>query len=374
MEKVFAEYKDMLTNNKLFCFFITDEGIYKGCLKLRDNLFSTYFIKKIYLPLMSYEDTMRYCFEHYCDEEISSVDMAYYISLGNTRLLNINYKTRFNVSFFKPECAVLLYKARLFQYIMQNIQYELDMEDIRNLKRDMLKSDIKALIEYIFDENGCKISEVIHYYNSIKTNRYPETKEILEYMKNYKDKLGMQIINFTDDEITICYDNKTYICASSNSLSVSYKNSGRIECNNKIDIKELFPFYEKGLRPHTNSFGEIRIIKLGDNDQDAYVNAMEHLLIANFYSIEKLIWIKRVREGGEWYSDEEYSVLAVIDTGIGKRYAYYNEAGSYSSEGSNNVTDLLKKMKDMGVDYSEKVYDKGERLDDIILHIIESIK
>lgn len=66
--------------------------------------------------------------------------------------------------------------------------------------------------------------------------------------------------------------------------------------------------------------------------------------------------------------------MAVIDTGIGKRYAYYNEAGSYSSEGSNNVTDLLKKMKDMGVDYSEKVYDKGERLDDIILHIIESIK
>lgn len=46
--------------------------------------------------------------------------------------------------------------------------------------------------------------------------------------------------------------------------------------------------------------------------------------------INQLIWIRRVRDGGKgWYTDEEYSLMVVINAEIGKRYAYYNEAESF---------------------------------------------
>lgn len=62
MNEVFSYYKDFLTNYKLFCFFITDENVYKNSNQLRDNMYTTYFIKKIYLPLLSHRETMRYCY------------------------------------------------------------------------------------------------------------------------------------------------------------------------------------------------------------------------------------------------------------------------------------------------------------------------
>lgn len=373
IKEVFAQYKDFLTNYKLFCFFITDESIYKDCIKSKNNIFATYFIKMFYLPLLSYQETMRYCFEHYCEKEISSVDILYYLSLGNTRLLNINYNTFLKVDFLKIEYVVLLYKAKLFQYIIENVQYEFDMEDIRSLKKDMLKTDIKALIEYIFDGGGCLTSVATDYYNSIKANRYPEAKEILECMQKYNDKFGMQIINFRDDKISLCYQSNIRIFVADGSLEICYDKDNTMAYNNRIGIKELFPFYEKGMKPYANGGGLIHLIKLGNNEPYAYRNAMEHILISNYFSIDKLIWIKRMRDGG-WYTDEEYSLLAVIDKGIGKRYAYYNEAGSYSSEESGNVTNLLKKMSDMGLNYSEKVFDKGESLEEIVLQIVGSLR
>lgn len=56
--------------------------------------------------------------------------------------------------------------------------------------------------------------------------------------------------------------------------------------------------------------------------------------------------------------------------GIGKRYLYYNEAGSYSSEGSTHVEEFVNKLKNLNVKYTERTYDRGETID----YIIEQIK
>ena len=124
-------------------------------------------------------------------------------------------------------------------------------------------------------------------------------------------------------------------------------------------IKKYYHFSQGG--------GPIGVIKLGNNEPYAYGKAMEHLLISNIFSIGNVIWIKRVRDGGEnWYTDKEYSVLIVLDMGIGKRYLYYNEAGSYSSEGSTHVEEFVNKLKKLNVKYTERTYDRGETIDYII--------
>lgn len=147
--------------------------------------------------------------------------------------------------------------------------------------------------------------------------------------------------------------------------------------DSEIGVKELFPYYKEGTKPHSYAryCGSVHLTKLGNNDPYAYENAMEHLLISNYYDINRLILIRRKREGRPgWYSDEEYSILAIIDTGIGKNFGYYNEAGSYSSEGSYYVIKLLEKMKSLGVSYSEKLFSNGESMDEILLDIIKEFE
>lgn len=228
MEDVFRQYKDLLTNYKLFCFFVTDERVFADSATIKNNGFDTYFIKRFYLPLLSYRETMQYCYKHFNENAISCVDILYYLTLGNTRALNIYYKTQSFANIYRLDEVVLLYKARLFQYIMDNIQYELDEEDVRNLKSDFLKVDIKAFIEYIFDERECSISAAVDYYNRIKTNRYPKAEDILEYMRTYKDKLDLQMMKFLDDKIHICFDKDIHICVAGDHLEINEKNGARV--------------------------------------------------------------------------------------------------------------------------------------------------
>lgn len=357
MNEMFSYYKDFLTNYKLFCFFITDENTYRRSNQLRDNMYATYFIRKIYLPLMSYSETMRYCYGHYCEESKYNVDILYYMSLGNTRLINIMYKTYTEINLFAPEYIVLLYKARLFRFITDNIQYKFDVDDVKKLKDDMLKNDVKAFIEYIFDKNGCSILEASDYYNSIRTNSYPEAEEILQCMKQYKDDLELQCLNFNDEKIEVCYNDHHRVSQL---------------CHSQIGIRDMFPFYKDGLSLHQGSCAPITLVKLGNNQPEAYKKALEHLIIANYFDIYKVILIKRERK--EWIGDEEYSIMAIMNIGIGKSYAYYNEAGSYSDEGRHYAIDLLQKLTKLGVSCIEKQFPDGEEIDEILPYIIKDLE
>lgn len=376
LDEIFNYYKDLLTNFKIFSIFLTDEKAYKAYIQSRDSLLFTYFIKAFYLSTMSYEETLRYCFGQHCEENLCKADILYYISLGNTRIININYKTHFIVNFFEPEYVVLLYKARLFHYVIENIRYDLDVEDMRRFKKDMLKVDIKALIEFIFDKKECQLSTVIDYFNSVRTNRYPEANVILECIRNYKDSLGIKLVKFEDDRIIVEYNNDMRLHNTRDDLDVYDHNLNKmLTQNNKIRIENFYPFFKKGMSISTNSTGSIQLVKLGDNHPEAYTEAMEHLIISNYFNINKIIWLKRERDGGKtWITDEEYSLIVIIDTGIGRRYAFYNEAGSYSSEKSSYITDLLKKIMDLGINYSEKTFSNGETFDQAIQQIIESFK
>lgn len=372
LDEIFCYYKDLLLNSKMFWLLVADEQMYQRYLGLKKNVLDTYFIKKIYLPLMTYEETMQYCFQHYCEEKISSVDIIYYLSIGNRRLINIHYLTKNQRGLLKREDIVLLYKARLFKDITSKVQYDFDMEDIRNYKKDVFKVNVKKFIEYIFERNVLSISEAIEFYDNIKGNSYPYAAEIVQYIKEYTGMLGLQIINVDDEKIALYLDNGVRMRDSMNDLMLDYSDGREVHDNNKIGIRELYPFYELGMRPCMNGVGKVRLVKLGNNHPHAYRDAMEHLLIANFFCIQRLIWIKRVREGG-CYTDEEYSLLAVIETPSGMKYGYYNEAGSYSSESSYAITDLIEKLKEMEVSYSERRFDKGESFEEIINQIAKEL-
>jgi hypothetical protein len=186
----------------------------------------------------------------------------------------------------------------------------------------------------------------------------------------------MKMVRFENDRIIIGYNKDMYLHNSWESLEVHdhYLNK-RVTLNNRIRIKSFYPFYEKGLGTHTNGIGTIQLVKLGDNEPEAYEEAMEHLIISNYFNINKIIWLKRVRDGGKtWYTDEEYSLMVIIDSGIGRRYAFYNEAGSYSSEKSRCITDLLKKIKDLGIYYNEKTFSNGETFEQVVQQIVDSFK
>lgn len=367
MEEIFAQYKELLTNYKLFCFFVSDEKTMRRCMDTESDIYSTYFIKNFYLPLLSYEETMRYCYGYYCEEKISTVDIIYYLTIGNTRAINIKYKTHISFNFLNIADVVLLYKARLFRYILDNIKYVYDMEDSRMIKIDLLKRDVKKYIEYIFDNGGCKTFDIMSFYEKNKSNSYPSAQDILRYVKDYKDELGIQILNISAEEIHILYNENWYIYAQMNKLYFRYEDEDMIEYDNEINIEKLYSFFDKKYYHFSQGGGPIGVIKLGNNEPYAYGKAMEHLLISNIFSIGNVIWIKRVRDGGEnWYMDKEYSVLIVLDMGIGKRYLYYNEAGSYSSEGSTHVEEFVNKLKKLNVKYTERTYDRGETIDYII--------
>lgn len=371
MEEMFAQYKELLTNYKLFCFFASDEKTMKRCMDTECDIYSTYFIKKFYLPLLSYEETMRYCFGYYCEEKISTVDIIYYLTLGNTRAINIKYKTHFSFNFFNIADVVLLYKARLFRCILDHIKYVYDMEDTRMIKIDLLKRDVKNIIEYIFDKDGCKIFDVMSFYEKNKSNSYPHAQDILQYVKDYKDELGIQILNVSAEEIHVVFNKDWHINAWMNKLYFRYEDEDMMEYDNEINVEKLYPFFDKKYYHFSQGGGPIGVIKLGNNEPYAYEKAMEHLLISNIFSICNVIWIKRVRDGGEtWYKDKEYSVLIVLDMGIGKRYIYYNEGGSYSSEGRAYVDEFVKRLTNLNVKCTERTYDRGETIG----YIIEQIK
>ncbi|WZL81847.1 P-loop NTPase fold protein [Vallitaleaceae bacterium 9-2] len=376
LDEIFNEYKDLLTNFKIFSIFLTDEKMYKAYLQSKDSLIFTYFIKAFYLSNMSYEETLRYCFGQHCEEELCNADALYYISLGNTRIININYKTHYKLDLHDSAGIALLYKARLFHHIVESIRYELDFDDIKMFKIDMLKMEVKQLIEFLFDIKECDITTATDYFDNIRKNNYPRANEILECIRNYKDSLELKMVKFQNDRIIIEYDKSMHLHNSGESLIVhDYNSNKELTENNRIGIKSFYPFYERWMDIYTNGAGgEIHLVKLGDNEPAAYEEAMEHLIISNCFNINKIIWLKRVRDGGKtWYTDEEYSLLVIIDSGIGRRYAFYNEAGSYSSEESRRITDLLKKIKDLGMNYTEKTFSNGETSEQVLQQITASL-
>lgn len=95
-------------------------------------------------------------------------------------------------------------------------------------------------------------------------------------------------------------------------------------------------------------------------------------MLSSYFSICELIFVRRVIDKS--IKDEEYSIFAVIDDGSGIRNVYYNEAGSYSYEDKRYALDLLEKMKKLGVKCSERLFDKGETFEDIILQIEKSLQ
>lgn len=140
----------------------------------------------------------------------------------------------------------------------------------------------------------------------------------------------------------------------------------------RIEVGDIFPLYKDRLRPHLENCASIKLVKLGNNQPYAYEKALEHLLIANYFDIYKVILIRRKRK--EWIEDEEYSIMAIMNIGIGKSYAYYNEAGSYSDDGRCYAMDLLQKLTKLGVSYIEKHFSEGEEIDEILSHIIKNIE
>lgn len=354
--KLFKRYKKLFVEKNIFSFFIVDDLMY---IKYSDNNINknkiyTYLTGKYYMPLLTFEETIRYCVMMFGEKKYLLCLMEYYNTIGNYRLLNIDHEK------YKYIDKVTIIKA----YILINVIKQFELSYLEKCYLDLIVKNIKAIIEEVTKLRKLQIEELKKY---LKKNKkvidkvWPKSDVLIKSVIETINKICPNAVKVDSNNNVVIDFNFMYL---NYDVFVNAALSQRREEWSKeeldyIQLSDMYYGMNKADRQYTHiSYlrNDIIPLKVADNNPSTYEEALINLIKANLGENELQVIILKRNRGEEslFKDDNEYTGIVVVDNGV-FQVAYYVDKGCYDSEALYAKKNLINFSEKYGVNVKQMV-------------------
>lgn len=369
LESLFEKYKCLFVENNIFNFFLVDDEMY---LKYSDNNICknklyTYFSGKYYLPLLSFEETVRYCVMMFGESDYLTCLFQYYNTLGNYRLLNISY----NEDKYLKKMTVI--KAYIFIRVIDKI----DVPYLEACYLDSIIKKIKIVIEESIKLRNFTIKDFechLEKSNAID-NVWPGNQELINWVIEVIKDIFPQAIEIEDNRVSINATTLYNQYELFEKAALSYRKENLKEEARNIQLSDMYHYLKNGDKVYKQiAFLSENIIPLevAKNNPKTYEEALINLVKANLYQKKMQVIILQRERGEESYykNDHEYTGIIVVDKGA-IQVAYYVDRGSYDSDSFDAMEKLVNVSNQYGVDVKKMKIENYIDLNKDIRHIVK---
>ena len=356
LEKLFSKYKSIFVEKHIFNFFLVDDKMYVKYADSCNSKLFTYFFGKYYMPLLSFEETTRYCVMMFGEKEYLNCLTRYYDTLGNYRLLNINYKETKDLSKITliKEDRVLDKITLIKSYILKKVIDNLDIIYLEKYYKDLIIKRIKLIIEQSIKIRKFSIEDFKNHLKKNKTikNIWPQDYDLINMVIDVIKNICPEAIYIENNIINI---NTTSLYNQHKlfreTALTDRKNGVNIE-NKYIDTIQFFDMYPSDLvKPnHSKSISslhkDIILLKVDEYNPEAYEEVLINLIETNLdqQNIQVIILQKE-----KFKNHNEYTGIVVIQKGI-FQIAYYVNGASYDSNSFRTKERLETVAQKYGID------------------------
>ncbi len=358
LEVLFSKFKELFVEKDIFSFFVVDDRIYKKYQNaaLLDNPIRSYFMNIYYAPLLRMDETFRYVKRCFSEMNYMKGLVAYYLSLGNYRMLNQIYAL--------PGAwydGLNLSKA----YILKKVMKSLNKNYFDDYMKDLLVRKIKTVIEHIVLVRQFQVEELAAALNrgNSELEIWPDYAEIIRCVIKVLREICPGIVTENEDGITLVkcellIDQAQEIRKSALgdrkiTVDEAKDNSDKKMIEN-IQTIDMYELGEKslclGTRHIEDIWEDITALEVADNNPDCYrdilVRILETTLLAP--NIQVLVMRRAREETSSGFNDYEYTGMVIVEKEA-YQVAYYVNRGSYDSERKGAINDLIEKAKKLQV-------------------------
>lgn len=360
LEHLFERYKSLFVENKIFNFFLVDDEMYirYSNSNICKNRLFTYFIGKYYVPLLNFEETVRYCVMMFGECNYLNCLAKYYNTLGNYRLLNFSYNE--NKNFDKMS----IIKAHIFLQVIRKIE----VPYLEVCYVDSITKKIKIIIEESIKLKNFIIKDFEDYLemNNAIDNVWPRNNELIQ--------LVIEVIKVVFPEAIEIKDNYVSIDATTMFNQYELFEKGALSCRKEniekdkayeIKLSDMYHYFWQGYKLYkqiTYLKSNIIPLEVAQNNPQSYEESLINLIKTNLNQNNmQVIVLKRERGKESYYeNDHEYTGIVVVDKGI-FQVAYYVDRGSYDSDSFYALEKLINASNECGV--SVKIIKIRNRID-----------
>lgn len=368
LERIFKKYKSLFMESNIFSFFLVDDEMY---LKYSDsnickNKLYTYFSGKYYLPLLTFEETLRYCVMMFGESKYLMGLCKYYNSLGNYRLINISYNQDDGID------AMILIKAYIFKCVINKI----NAPYLEHYQMDAILKKIKIVIEELIKVRNFTIEDFEYHLEkcNVIDTVWPKKREMINWVIGAIRDIIPSAIEMEERYVSInaatLYEQfMLFESAALKDREILTEDAYDIQISDMYhQLKKGSKVYKKITFLHEN----IIPLQVANNDPKAYKEALVNIVRANLYQKEmQVIVLQRERKEESVYNnDHVYTGIVVVEKG-GVQVAYYVDEGSYDSEKFEAIEELVKASKEYGVDVKEMTIEEHINLEERMGDIVE---
>lgn len=354
LEKLFKRYKKLFVEKNIFNFFIVDDLMY---IKYSDNNINknkiyTYLTGKYYMPLLTFEETMRYCVMMFGEKQYLLCLMEYYYTLGNYRLLNICHE----------KCKYIDKVTIIKAYILISVIKQFELPYLEKCYLDLIVKNIKTIIEEITKLRKLQIEEL---KKDLKKNKvidkvWPECDVLIKSVVETIKKICPNAVKIDGNDVIIDFNVMylNYDIFENAALSQRREEWTKEELK-YVQLSDMYYNMTKEDKRYTHiSYlsKDIIPLKVADNNPLTYEDALINLIKANLGENElQVIILKRNRgEESHYNDDHEYTGIVVVDNGV-FQVAYYVNKGCYDSEALYAKENLINFSEKYGVNVKQMV-------------------
>ena len=340
LQILFAKYKALFVEKDIFSFFVVNDIVYKkySTSNLLQNPIYSYFMGMYYIPLLNFEEELRYSKMMFDEKHFISGLVTYYLCLGNYRIINQKYLS----SYSNKKLDVV--KA----YVLQKAIEKMSLSYFDDFMRDMFIRKTKTTIETVIAVRNFQIIELAEEmkkeYEEAKI--WPDYSSIIsciiEIMGNVCSEaviVNREIITIKGEEFINNYHFIEELIKDDRRESLSEDQKEMIQLSDMYSCKVRdCPANREIVFLST----EIIPLRVANNNPSSYREILVNLLYTNL--MEKgiqVIVIRRARGEKSFYpNDFEYTGMVIVDKGSFE-VAYYVNKGSTVSEKNEAIEELI---------------------------------
>lgn len=348
LQILFAKYKTLFVEKDIFSFFVVNDIVYKkySTSNLLQNPIYSYFMGIYYIPLLNFEEELRYSKMMFDEKHFISGLVTYYLCLGNYRIINQKYLSSYRNEKLDVVKAYVLIKA---------IE-KMSLSYFDDFMRDMFIRKTKAAIETVIAVRNFQIIELAEEMKK----EYEEAKIwpdysliiccIIEIMGNICPEaviVNREIITIKGEEFINNYYFIEELIKDDRRESLSEDQKEMIQLSDMYSCKVRdCPANREIVLLST----EIIPLRVADNNSSSYREILVNLLYTNLMEkgIQVIVIRRAIGEESFYPNDFEYTGMVIVDKGSFE-VAYYVNKGSTDSEKSEAIEALICEAKKLNI-------------------------
>ena len=346
---LFSKYKLLFVEKNVFNYFIVNDKIYRKYVEsnLIDNPIYSYFMDRYYIPLLDFEETLRYTKMMFGEDRYINGMVTYYLCCGNYRLINQRYLSTYSIN------EIDIIKSYIFLKVIEKMWVPYFDNCTKDCTKDILAITIKTIIEKTVTLRSFQIDELIEKIKSksicldVGIDCTAIVKAIIEVIK----VICPNAINIEHNIVNMNWEQ----LISSITEIIRLVKADRKEPlpEEQMDTIHISDMYCYGIRDYKYSRGEIPYLsyeiiplKVANNSPESYKEILINILHTSMMEARVQVIVIRRARGEESFctNDYEYTGIVIVDRGC-YELAYYVDRGSYDSDRYDAVDGLIKEAE-----------------------------